>query len=281
MDLLPKIHWLASYPKSGNTWVRMLLYAYKFGSANLEQMKGHVIGDQIPGAWFSVSPVPWGYLNNDQRLLLRHPALMMSAMMYPNRPVIMKTHCANLRVNSIDLIPEELTSKSVYIVRDPRDVCISYAHHMGISIDEAIEKLNSIGGSLSSGESGIVQAIGSWSANVKSWNEDGHFDRIIIRYEDLLSNPIVELRKILTQYYDIEPEVPRMQKAIDLCTFSKLQKQEQEEGFSEATKNGEFFRKGKSSWRETLTSEQISTIEKDHSLWMVNMGYELTMEKAA
>ena len=282
MSGLARIHWLASYPKSGNTWVRALLYAYQFGTVSLQQMKGHVTGDQTPGAWFAASPIPWSLLNNDQKLLLRYPALMIIITMNMQETCILKTHCANIRTNSIDLIPEELTGQSVYLVRDPRDVVISYAHHMGIDLDAAIARMGKIGCVLNNEDNNIVQPTGSWSVSVKSWYEGGSFERSIIRYEDLQKDTAYELTHILECFYpDEEVDQERVKHAVALCEFEKLKRMEEKDGFQESTKNGEFFRKGKSTWREVLTNEQVKQIESDHGEWMGKMGYELSMEKVA
>ena len=284
MEDLPRIHWLASYPKSGNTWVRALLYAYQYGNVTLGQMSGHVMSDQNPSAWFASSPIPWGCLNNDQKILLRYPALMYMAMQttFADGVHIMKTHCANLKVNSIETVPEELTGSSVYLIRDPRDITISYAHHMGLTIDDAIEKMGSVGCTLNFNELGIYQPTSDWSTNVKSWVEWGHFSRITVRYEDMITDTAKELTRILEQYYpDKDVDKARVERAVKLCSFKKLKGDEEANGFNEATKNGKFFRNGKSTWQETLTEEQVKKIESDHGEWMVKLGYELTMEKAA
>lgn len=282
MSGLARIHWLASFPKSGNTWVRALLYAYQFGTVSLQQMKGHVVGDQSPGAWFAASPVPWGLLTNDQKILIRYTAMMITAATNIQDSCIIKTHCANIRVNSVDLIPEELTGQSVYLVRDPRDVAVSYAHHMGIDMDESIKRMGNIGCALNHEEIGIVQPTGCWSTNVKSWYEDGSFERSIIRYEDLIKDAAYELTHILGCFYDdIEVDQERVKYAVELCKFEKLKRMEEKDGFQEATKNGKFFRNGKSTWQEVLTNEQVKQIEADHGEWMVKMNYELSMEKAA
>ena len=278
MEELPRIHWLASYPKSGNTWVRALLYAYEFGNISLAQMHGHISGDQAPGVWFASSPVPWGFLNNDQRLLLRYPALMTLIMTHSQETIVVKTHSANLKVNSVDMIPEELTGSSVYLVRDPRDVAISYAHHMGIDIDESIDRMGSIGCALDHQESGIIQALGTWSVNVKSWHEDGHFPRTIVRYEDLLTNPEEELAAIIKCIYVDEPDMQRVKNAVEICEFDRLKRIEEKDGFREASQHGKFFRKGKSTWRDILTYEQVDRIEQDHGEWMYKLGYEFQEE---
>ena len=280
-EILPRIHWLASFPKSGNTGVRSLHYAYQYGSISLQQMKGHVDRDQIPPAWFAASPIPWGFLTGDQKILLRYPALMVLMSMNVQPTVIVKTHCANVKLNSVELIPEELTTSSIYLVRDPRDVCISYAHHMGIEIDDSIERMASVGCALDMGSTGIVQATGSWSLNVQSWHESGHFKREVIRYEDLQDNPTYELKRIIEHIYKEDADILRVRRAVELCEFEKLKKLEQQNGFQEATKHGEFFRKGKSTWKEVLTPEQVASIETTHGEWMCKLGYELSTAKAA
>ena len=85
----------------------------------------------------------------------------------------------------------------------------------------------------------------------------------------------------MEHYYPDNVDNARIRKAVELCSFDNLKKDEAANGFNEATKNGEFFRKGRSTWQEVLTEDQVNQIESDHGEWMVKMGYGLTMEKAA
>ncbi len=194
-------------------------------------------------------------------------------------PIIIKTHNANIRVNSVDMIPEELTGRSVYLARDPRDIVPSYAHHMGITIDQAVDYLNELGGILQTTEElGIIQATSTWSLNVTSWLDYGHFKREVIKYEDLKANPEQEFEKIARQYYREEPDLERIKKAVEFCEFSKLKAKEQSSGFAEASKHqdNDFFRSGKvGTWKEILTKEQVKKIESDHGEVMERLGYKL------
>jgi hypothetical protein len=189
---------------------------------------------------------------------------------------ILKTHCGNYRIDSVDLIPEKLTDSAVYIVRDPRDVAISYAKHVGISIDETIEKMTVSNLCLDFNNTGIVQPAGSWNNNVLSWYSDTKIKKAIVRYEDLLGNTEKEFKRILEVYFpDVEIDNERLKNAVELCKFDNLKNLEEEKGFLESTKSTKFFTVGKSNWEETLTKEQISKIEENQHEGMEKAGYKL------
>lgn len=272
---LPKINWLASYPKSGNTWVRCLIYAYTYGFLDINSMGVLINSDLNPGAWFAAAPLPWGELNEHEKLMCRYTALMIMITTSVNRnKLILKTHCGNYRIDSVDLIPERLTNTAVYVVRDPRDVAISYAKHVGISIDETIEKMTISNLCLDFNNTGIVQPAGSWKNNVLSWYSDTKFKKVIVRYEDLITDTEKEFKRILELYFpDIDNE--RVKNAVELCTFDKLKKQEEDVGFLESTENTKFFTVGKSNWEEILTKDQISKIEEEQHEGMEKAGYKL------
>ena len=277
-DKIPRIRWLASYPKSGNTWVRTLLYAYKYGKFNnLNQIKLDIASDSMPGVWYSASPVPWGLLNDEQKLLTRYSALLNLIMNYPN--LIIKTHNANLRVNSVELIPNEISTTSVYLIRDPRDIAISFSEHLGASISDTIKKMSDTGMVLHSEteNNGIYQHLGSWSTNVETWIKPRKFNHTIIKYEDLLLNPEQEFRKIVNTYNGINSiNDKKIKKAIKYCQFSKLKEKEKSKGFDEASHHTEFFKRGKSgTWKDILTEEQVKKIEQDHGETMECVGYNL------
>lgn len=276
LEGIPKIKWLASYPKSGNTWVRLLLYAYTFEALELDQIQGFITSDLIPGAWFSASPVPWGILTEEQKLLVRYTALITILTTRCIYDTILKTHCACATINSVSLIPNELTKCAVYILRDPRDVVISYANHMGKTIDESIEMMKCSSIALDFKETGIVQPTGSWSVHANTWLTQGNFERTIVKYEDLKLNTAYELKRILKLYYpDKEIDENRVNKAVELCNFERLKRLEEKKGFQEAPDNVTFFKSGKSTWRDVLTSDQIQKIQDDHGEAMGHLGYEL------
>lgn len=274
---IPKINWLASYPKSGNTWVRSLLFAYTYGHVNINDIGTLVGSDLNLGAWFAASPYPWNAMNDAEKLLCRYTALMiMTSTSIHRNNFILKTHCGNYRVEGVDLIPTILTKGAVYIVRDPRDVAISYAKHTGKSIDDMINNMGIANLCLETENTGVSQIAGSWSNNVKSWTSKTSFEKIIVKYEDLLLNGADTLRSILTILFPgKEIDEKRLEHALNICSFENLKKQEETSKFIEGTKHSKFFTVGRSSWEETLTKEQISRIEDDHHEVMDMLGYKL------
>lgn len=196
------------------------------------------------------------------------------------RDVCLKTHNANILLQDIPLCPHQMSKGAVYLVRDPRDVAVSYAKHMGLTIDEAIE-------GMASRESRITRAdkrhvlfhwLGTWSENVQSWaRDDSPIQTAVIRYEDLLLEPFHWFRVALdalglSKHVDDE----RLAWAIEQTSFERLQNQESERGFRETGgKQGQFFNRGAAGgWRDVLTDGQAEKIEADHGDVMKHFAYE-------
>lgn len=276
-NLFEKINWLASYPKSGNTWIRCLLYAYNFGSLNINQMQGFTSSDIAPGPWFATTPLPWALMNEDLKIAIRNTVLLNVITHRLTPKPLVKTHCGNFRVNSVDLIPAELTESAVCIIRDPRDIVISYSKHFGQSIEETIIDMKDPKLSLDAKNSGILHVLGTWSDHVSSWHANTKFRKLIVRYEDLLVDTEDILREIIKMLApDVEINEDRLKLAVELTKFDKLKKQEETSGFKEASDHTKFFTVGKSGgWEETLTKDQISKIEEDHHEVMEKVGYKL------
>ena len=128
------ITWVASYPKSGNTMLRMLLEAYHYNSESIDINNMVLIsGDAGATLIQSVSPIPTDDLGFNGEALLR-PAMLLNYYCSRTPPVYMKTHFANLQTPGLPpFIPREVTRKAVYIVRDPRDVFHSFASYFNFS----------------------------------------------------------------------------------------------------------------------------------------------------
>ena len=173
---------------------------------------------------------------------------------------------------------------SVYVIRDPRDVAISYASHMGIDIDTAIDNITNenLGSKASTELNALPQLFSSWDRNVYSWRKREYC--IVVRYEDLLSQPEIEFRRIL-DHYGIEYSQEKFENAFTLTQFERLQKAEAEAegGFSEnSPKQKQFFRKGKAGgWENELTAPQVERIERELGDEMQRHGYELSLVEAA
>jgi len=261
--------WLASYPKSGSTWMRMFIYAY-LGDGTVQINNAVNAVDMAPELYEKVSPIPLAELGVTECFHLRPAALF--GLVCTGEDQIVKTHCCNGFANGIELIPRVFTRGAIYVVRDPRDIAVSYADHMAKSIDETIDMMNDF--ALTSYLENLSQYLSTWSNHVLSWTEKVYFKVLAVRYEEMLSDPHKAFRHVayfLTGGCDEE----KLDKCIEACRFENLRKQEEQFGFREKSpKQERFFRKGKSSWREILTPEQVARIERDHGEAMEKLGYK-------
>lgn len=261
------IWWLASYPKSGNTWLRMFLSAYFTGNVDINRPAVGV--DDIQLYFYqALAPTPLEQLSDEQRMLLRPAALLHLATAIPE-PRFVKTHFARCAIDGVDAIPAGLSHGAVYLVRDPRDVVVSYARHHDTSIDNMIAQMESTSAMARRGP--LYHMLGSWSTHVRSWMNTP-FPTLMIRYEDLCMQPRETFRAVL-EHLELETDEDRMSRAIDLSRFENLQEQERRHGFREAV-HGPFFGTGGSTWREKLAPEQARRIERAHGKMMDMLKYE-------
>jgi hypothetical protein len=269
------IHWLASYPKSGNTWVRAFLCAYKFLTVDINRLD-FVIGDNQLWFYQLASPLPFHQLKLYDWAAVRLSALLSMNVSRKYDPFIVKTHNCNANIKDIPLIPVGFSGPSVYVVRDPRDVALSYASHFGVSIDMAITQMRSrTNGTAANGDKNEMMSLySSWGEHYRSWR--GMPNTSIVRYEDMLDKPDLAFREIIDQFglpYDQE----RFDYALEAASFTSLQREEAKSahGFRENSPKQEFFfRKGESGgWRANLTNEQVLQIEDHAYKYMKELGY--------
>lgn len=273
------IVWIASYPKSGNTWLRKFLQAYVCGPPfRLNEYHPRFRGDLQPEDWQGVSRTPITALGTVDHLSLRHAALWNAAQAVRGR-VYMKTHHALVPQLGVEMIPQALSEGAVYLVRDPRDLAISYAHHFGVDTDTAIVHIaceqNMV---FDEAMPVLFHGIGSWSQHVRGWSErDYPLPRLVVRYERMVSAPKTTFRRIL-KFLGLRPDAERLAHALEATSFENLQRQEAKRGFTEQSrKNGRFFRKGApGEWRDALSPEQVARIEATHGPMMRKFGYATT-----
>ncbi len=265
--------WLASYPKSGNTWLRLLLIAYRNnGMVDINQT-GYIRSDTVPYYTNIVSPLPLDKLSARMKLLLRPAALLHQLATSAEDPKFIKTHNGNLRSpETPPYIPIDLTTRAIYIVRDPRDVALSMSRYMDIPIETVVANIanNEYGvGDLTD----IPQHTASWTLHVESWMDQKRFPIHVMQYEDMLEDPARELRQVL-EFCGVEPDEPRVQVAVKACELSRFHAQEADHGFRENNcVDAVFFGKGGSRWRDELDMDLANQIEADHKSAMQRCGY--------
>ena len=276
------IFWLSSYPKSGNTWFRIVL-AHLVNQSNSLNYINNI--DSILGSSM-VANREWmnkalGYdsigLSDDAIDALRPDAYKNYAQQIKKTTYI-KIHDAYTYLdNKKPLFPEEGCLGALYFVRNPLDVAISMAHYVKCPIDWSIHMMGNKdfvipleGGNAKQ----LRQKLLSWSKHVESWQTVPGFTVLTVRYEDMFYNPQATFTKAL-QFLNLDFSQEAIAQAIDAASFEKLQQHEKNVGFKEKlSPESAFFRKGiVGDWKETLNERQIQKIIQDHGDVMRQYGY--------
>ena len=272
------IYWLASYPRSGNTWVRMFLRAYMKGECDINAQEDIIEGVHSHLAWQASCAAPVHYLKFQDRMDFYSAALKNGLYLKNGNDLRLKTHDANAEPHGRQTIPKHITKGGVYIVRDPRDVVCSYADYKGCTIGEAIEQMNNETHAIGIGDSYAWSFLGKWSDHVLSWTGENSPQYIhCVKYEDLQEKPVDTFKKIVNGMGLPDKGDSAVRQAINQVKFDKLKQREQKDGFKESEHKGErFFRKGKiGSWQDELYQRQVEKIEENHGEVMEKLGYEV------
>lgn len=272
--------WLSSYPKSGNTWFRIVLanlLNQTSDSINLNQLN---IGVNMAARSLINQLLGFNSTLFDHDELSKLRPLLYQWYGHPenNFHRYLKIHDA-YSIKDYPLIPHENCSAIIYFIRNPLDVAISFAHHLNFSIDQTIEIMGQKDFTFFEGNKRATpqlrQYFSSWSMHVKSWTLDCELDVLLLRYEDM-SFTALETFSEAFKFLKLDFSEEKIAKAIENGHFEKLQRQEKKDGFSErsAAQPGLFFRKGKvGDWENTLTETQINRIISDHGDIMQTYGY--------
>lgn len=274
-------YWLASYPKSGNTWLRLALDSYRQGGAMPDFSQK-----------LNFAPVASSRRRFDELLavassdLLPGEVLTWRPRMYElqaaeaREPLFNKVHDAwRLTPDGEPLFPAAITLGVVYVVRDPRDVVLSLAGHASFSVDRAIDYLLDEATILCDQQSGLKdqlpQWLGSWSQHVLSWIDlPDPWRPLLIRYEDMLLAPQESLARVV-EYCGWQLDAERLEQALAATRFDRLQAAEARHGFSERPRRAtRFFREGRAGgWREQLSDTQLRRLEEATEPLRARLGY--------
>lgn len=271
-------HWLASYPKSGNTWLRLALGSLARGGQApdfaVADRFGPVASDRA--AFDLLLDVDSADLTADEAESLR-PRLYEFEAGWRAEPQLLKVHDAwTLTPAGEPLFPPAQTLGVVYIVRDPRDVAVSLAHHLDADIDQTIAFMGRADAALAaggrSGPTQLRQRLLTWSGHVHSWL--GTPNPLLLRYEDMLTDPAAALERA-ARHLGWETPPDAVAKAVAATRFEALRKAEERNGFLERSgPEVRFFRRGVAGgWRDTLSAAQAARIEADHGEVMQELGY--------
>lgn len=253
------INWLVSYPKSGNTWVRFFLTAYITGRLDINEP---TVTEYDLNSYLYKSLAPFD-LNHNTSIYLRHAVLLHLIAAKKRNPLIVKSHWANIIAGGVMAFPKPLIKSAVYLVRDPRDVCQSFAKHLNKTVDLTICEMANPFNVTVNKDTGACAWLKTWSEHVESWK-----DATVIKYEDLISDPEQGFSEVL-KTYGIKRKTKKIKKSIKLTDLERLKAQEKKSGFVELGKQETFFGGPK----DELTDKQIRRIEEDHGEVMKRYDY--------
>ena len=264
-----KIVWIASYPKSGNTWVRAFLHNYLAPQAaprSINALEEVSITECAAALYHAPGATP-----PPEQVQALRPAVHERLTRLRPGPVFVKTHNANLALHGVPLCTPAHTAGALYMVRDPRDIALSFAAYTGRDVDEIIAFMENAGAANASDGAQVIELLSDWSAHVRSWVAAPN--RLLTRYEDLLAAPERYFARIIRFLGASEVDAQRLTRAIEFSSFKSLSAQEAAEGYRAGGK-GKFFRQGQAGqWRECLTPVQAQRITAAHGEVMRELGY--------
>ena len=270
------IIWIASYPKSGNTWLRSLLSTYyfskdgKFNFQILNNIKSFPSSSYFEkySDNFSEPESTAKYWISEQR-----------SINLDKRIKFLKTHNALCKIDGHSFTDENNSIGAIHIVRDPRNVLTSLSNHYQIKKSDALEFMLQERKAIVEKKDNRYLGFNplfSWSIHEKSWSECNKFPVLTIRYEDLQLETFVTFKKVISFISKLTNKKnsfkrEKAKKTISSCEFNKLKKLENEVGFNEAISSkltGEkikFFNLGKDNDYKKLLGKDL--IEKMNSLF--------------
>lgn len=280
MDDLKKIVWLASYPKSGNTWFRVFLsnllskenhpadinnlYATPIASNRelFDEATGLSSSDLIPEEIDNLRPGVYEFAARNSTELL-----------------FQKVHDAWLQTESGEpLFNSKVTKAVIYFIRNPLDVAVSFSNHLSKPLDYTANIMNdenyAFNGTPNRLHLQLRQRLLTWSGHVQSWVDKSELPITVLRYEDMKTDTYNKFLKAV-KFIGIDTSESEIKRAISFSDIREMQKQEAEKGFKEKPANASlFFRKGiAGDWRSELPDNLVKIICNDHRNMMIRFGY--------
>jgi len=278
------IIWIASYPKSGNTWLRSIISALVYSKDGIFTFDKLSKIDQFPEKKFFKDLVK-NFRDFDE--IKKNWIAAQDKINLDEKIKFFKTHQGNFKIGNDHFTNNQNTQAVIYIVRDPRNLVASISNHYSLSLNEACKFLTSPelmgnGKSWEEKKDGIFNFLGKWNEHYKSWTNNTK-NLLLLRYEDLINEPKKELEKIiffLNKYINFDTNDIKIDNILESTNFKNLKKMEQEGSFTENVikketgSNVNFFNLGpKNIWQNSLDKKIIKKIEDDFKDEMKEIGY--------
>ena len=277
------IIWIASYPKSGNTWIRSLLSTYLYsddGSFNFSLLNKI---DQFPGKHH------FDFFLKDFKNLKKISSYWVAAQerlrLSKDGNFFLKTHNSLCTVENNPFTNKNNTMAAIYVVRDPRNIITSLSHHYNMNLEEAFNFMTNSQITLvdKKNYASVVQPLGDWSNHFRSWKSIKFAPFLIIKYEDLIHDTkktFLEVLNFLKQFINVKIDEDKVLKTIESCAFDNLSEREKLEGFKESVYSTgsqnklKFFYLGKkNNWKRLLDKKMEKKIRSIFPKEMEELGY--------
>ncbi len=272
--------WLASYPKSGNTWLRAFLSNYQ--STEDQPVSINTLSGRSIAVERKVFDELLGISSSDLRMdeIAYYRPLFNTLLAADCKPpCFIKIHDAyQYNAEGAALFPKQAMDGVIYIIRNPLDLAVSFAHHGQKNLDEIIALMSNRFYTLFDNPDKLYyqlpQTLDTWSNHVLSWLDEPDLRILTIRYEDMLSQSATTFRKVV-RFSALPIDNKRINLAIKFSQFDRLQLQERQQPFSEKSPTApSFFRQGKvGEWHKHLSISQVQRLLDTHHEVMARFGY--------
>ena len=278
---MKKIIWISSYPKSGNTWTRYFLSNYFFNKQKINSDFNILNNiDKFPPYKFLPQLISEDEIKESAYNISKYwTKIQLELTKEKEDFIFLKNHNALVSVEGRSLTDERFSLAFIYLVRDPRDIAVSYSNFdKTLSIDKAIERITSenLYCHVTKKFPLDVEILGSWKFNYNSWKSGvAEVPRIIIKYEDLINNTFeikLKIVNFLSNILNFKVDTNHIKYSIEQSDFKRLQGIEHNQKFPESTNT--FFNSGKiGQWKNILSPKQINRIENFCKNEMKELGY--------
>jgi hypothetical protein len=271
-----RIHWIASYPKSGNTWVRAIVDRMVRAERPFDI---NALGDTAPS--FSVLTERF-VAEQEIRLSTSAPGevrrywtpLQRQLCQAAEHDIFLKTHNVAARFDSGPFPDPGSTASAIYVLRDPRDVALSYAYHYKITLGLAVVALcTSSAFNIKQEHLGMTELLMSWGEHVQGWTSLKRCPLLVLRYEDMLADPAAAVRRV-AGFLDRPLSQDQIDAIVAVTSFDQLKGQEKARGFNESVRAEGFFRAGRAGqWHEVEDQSVFRPLLDKNARVMKKHGY--------
>ena len=278
------IIWLASYPKSGNTWVRSMIAALIHSNdgvfnfellKNIQQFPEKKFFKDIINDFSNFDEIKQNWIEAQERINLN------------NQINIFKTHQGKYTVGEHNFTNNDNTLGVIYVVRDPRNLIKSISNHFTLDLEKSYHFLTSSeiignGKSWSERQDGMYNLLGRWNDHYRSWTRVKD-NLLLVKYENLILDPkneLVKIIKFLKKFINFETNENKNNKILETTSFENLKSMENKGLFKENVLNKEtkskvdFFHLGpENNWQNLLDKKMAEDIEKKFKNEMKELEY--------